>query len=135
VIIPTSGMMTGGPVMEYVKHLGPDKKNTLVFVGYQAEGTTGSRIQKGQRDINMMERDGGSKIVRIEMNVETVEGFSGHSDRNQLMNFVSHLRSRPSKIICNHGEESKCINLASSIHKAFRVETYVPEVLDALRLK
>lgn len=135
VIITTSGMMTGGPVMEYVKTLGPDKKNALIFVGYQAEGTMGSRIQKGIRDITVAERDGSAKTVRLELDVQTVEGFSGHSDRNQLMNFVSHLRARPNRIICNHGEASKCMNLASAIHRAFRIETYVPDVLDAMRLR
>ncbi|MBU4300695.1 MAG: beta-CASP ribonuclease aCPSF1 [Nanoarchaeota archaeon] len=135
VIITTSGMMTGGPVMEYVRELGDSKKNTLVFVGYQAEGTLGSKIQRGFRDIPIPGSDGSMKSMRLEMDIQTVEGFSGHSDRNQLMNFVSHLRARPEKIIVNHGEVSKSLNLASAIHKTFRIDTEVPGNMDAMRLR
>ncbi len=135
VILTTSGMITGGPIMEYLKCLAHDSKNTLVFIGYQAEGTMGSRIQKGWRDIPMTENDGTKQMLKIEAEVETVEGFSGHSDRNQLINYVAKLRSKPDRIFLNHGERSKSLNLASTLHRMFKVETSVPSNLDAVRLK
>ncbi len=135
VIITTSGMLNGGPVMEYLKALAPDKRNTLVFVGYQAEGTLGSKIQKGWREVPLSPISGENKVLKIEMEVVTVEGFSGHSDRNQLINFVGRLRAKPQRVFLNHGEPSKAINLAATLHRIYKTETVVPNNLDAYRMK
>ncbi len=135
IIITTSGMINGGPVMEYLKHLAPDEKNTLIFVGYQAEGTLGAKIQKGWREIPFPGESGENKVLPINMEIVTVEGFSGHSDRNQLINFISRLKSRPHKIMLNHGEPNKSLNLAATLHRIHKVETIVPNNLDAYRLR
>jgi len=135
VILATAGMMTGGPVLEYFRHLAPDPKNTLVFVGYQSEGSLGRRIQKGWREIPMMGKDGRTEVLEVKMRVETIDGFSGHSDRNQLLNYVRRLSPKPSRIICCHGEESRCLHLASTLHRLFRVETRAPLNLEAIRLR
>jgi len=134
VIVSTSGMLTGGPVIEYLKNLAEDEKNSLVFVGYQAEGSLGRRIQKGWKEIPM---SGNGKTVVVEMNmqVHTVEGFSGHSDRNQLINYIRCLSPKPDKLITCHGEESKCIELASSLYRVFRSESRSPQNFEIFRLK
>ena len=75
VIITTSGMLNGGPVMEYLLTLAPDERNALVFVGYQADGTQGRRIQKGWREVPMGRK--GTIIINLE--IDTIDGFSGHS--------------------------------------------------------
>jgi uncharacterized protein len=72
--------------------------------------------------------------VPIKLEIATVEGFSGHSDRVQLMNFVASLDPRPQRVILNHGEESKAIDLSSSLHKRFNLESRVPYNLEAIRL-
>lgn len=133
VIIATSGMMTGGPVLEYLRGLAEDPKNTLVFVGYQAEGTFGRRIQKGWREVPM-KVDGKTIALPINCEVRTVEGLSGHSDFRQIHNYISRLRQRPERIICNHGDNNKCIELAKTIHKRFRCETLAPKLLETVRL-
>ena len=74
----------------------------------------------------------GSVPVRLE--VATIEGFSGHSDRVQLMNYVATLDPRPNRIILNHGEESKALDLATGLHKRFNIETRVPFNLEAIRM-
>ncbi len=132
VIISTSGMLNGGPVMEYFRALAGDEKNTLIFVGYQAEGTLGRRIQKGWKEVPFTV-DGRREVVKVNMRVETVDGFSGHSDRRQLMNYVKALSDRPEKVITVHGEESKCIDLASSIYKTYKMETRAPMNLETIR--
>jgi KH/beta-lactamase-domain protein len=132
-VLATSGMMSGGPVMTYFKALADDPKNTLVFVGYQAEGTIGKKIQRDWKEIVMTER-GQNITIPINMNVETVDGFSGHSDRRQLLHFVRTMDPKPERILVNHGEESKCIDLASSIYKKFNVETKAPKNLETVRL-
>ena len=68
------------------------------------------------------------------MEIETIDGFSGHSDRNQLLEYVKRIRPLPSKVICMHGEANKCMALASGIHKKFNIETVAPMNLETLRL-
>jgi len=132
IILATSGMLNGGPVMEYLKNLAPDERNTLIFVGYQAEGTLGRRIQKGWREVPFPV-NGKREVVVVEMRVETVDGFSGHSDRRQLMNYVKALNSKPEKVITVHGDENKCVDLASSLYKAHRIETRAPLNMETIR--
>ncbi|WP_290595910.1 MULTISPECIES: beta-CASP ribonuclease aCPSF1 [unclassified Archaeoglobus] len=132
VIIATSGMLNGGPVMEYFRHLAEDERNTIVFVGYQAEGTLGRKIQKGWKEVPFPV-NGRREVVEVKMEVETVDGFSGHSDRRQLMNYIKYLNSKPEKVATVHGDESKCIELASSIYKTYRIETRAPLNLETIR--
>jgi len=133
IILATSGMLNGGPVMEYFKALAPDERNTLIFVGYQAEGTLGRRIQKGWKELPFS-IEGKTKTIKVNLSVETVDGFSGHSDRQQLMNFIRRMNPRPKHILINHGEESKCLDLASSLHKKYKIETRAPMNLETIRL-
>jgi len=71
----------------------------------------------------------------IRLSIYTIEGFSGHSNRRELMNFIYKCTPRPKKILVNHGEASRCLDLASSIHKQYRVETVAPKNLEIVRLK
>jgi len=133
IILSTSGMLNGGPVLEYLKGLAGDERNTLIFVGYQAEGTLGRRIQKGWDEIQLS-ADGKMVNIKMRMGTATIDGFSGHSDRNQLLEYVKRIRPLPSKVICMHGESNKCIALASGIHKKLNIETSAPMNLETLRL-
>jgi len=133
VILATSGMLVGGPSVEYLRELAENPKNSLVFSCYQGEGSLGRRIQQGEREI--LFRDGmKEELTKINMEVHKLE-ITNHSDRKQLMNFVHKCSPRPKKVIVNHGENSRCLDLASSIHKQFRVETIAPRNLEAVRIK
>ena len=125
-------MMNGGPVMEYFKSWAQDKNNTLVFVGYQAEGTMGRRVQRGAKEIPM---NVGGEMVNLvrKMNVETCDGFSGHSDRRQLTGFINNMSPRPERVIFGHGEESKCLDISSTIHKRSNINTAAPLNLETIR--
>lgn len=134
VILSTSGMMSGGPVMEYFKAFAPNERNTLVFVGYQADGTMGRRIQKGWKEIPLSSGGNGSETVRMNMDVEIVDGFSGHSDRRQLMEYFKRMKPQPERVFTEHGDERSCIDLASSIHKRKKIETRALTNLETIRL-
>jgi len=134
VILATAGMMTGGPVIEYFKTLAPDPRNSLVFVGYQSEGSLGRKIQKGWREVPLRGAGGRAEEVKVNMSIHTVDGFSGHSDRTQLLNYVRRINPKPERVICCHGEDTKCMDLASAIHKLFRMETRAPHNLETIRL-
>ena len=134
IVLATSGMMSGGPVMEYFREWADDPNNWLLFVGYQSEGSIGRSIQRGRSEISMNMR-GQTINLNIKMQRQTVDGFSGHSDRKQLMKYISTLEPRPDRIIIGHGEDRKCTDLASSIYKKFGIETKAPQNLETIRLK
>ncbi|MDH7507132.1 MAG: beta-CASP ribonuclease aCPSF1 [Candidatus Thermoplasmatota archaeon] len=134
IVLATSGMMNGGPVMEYFKEWAENKKNTLAFVGYQAEGTLGKRIQKGWEEIPLNE--GGNIVnIKMKMNIETCDGFSGHSDRRQLLNYINNLSPRPEKIIFGHGEEAKCLDISSTVYKRYNITTAVLNNMETIRFR
>ena len=133
IVLATSGMMTGGPIVEYFKHWAPEPSATLCFVGYQASGTLGRRLQKGHAQVPLM--DGGQTLmIDIRCNMVTIDGFSGHSDRNQLIDYVDALNPTPRKIICHHGDPQTCNAFRQGLREKFRVQTYAPANLETLRL-
>ncbi|MDT7896016.1 MAG: beta-CASP ribonuclease aCPSF1 [Desulfurococcales archaeon] len=140
IIMATSGMLTGGPAVEYFKMMAGDPRNTLIFVNYQVKGTLGRRIKDGEREIQLPEEDGRITTVKVNMEVQSVEGFSGHSDRRQLIRFLESLPTPPKKIILNHGEPNAIASLASEIKRSKDgrirfAEIYTPNVLDTLTFK
>ena len=134
VIIATSGMLAGGPSVEYLRHLADNPKNSLVFSCYQGENTLGRRIQQGEREVAFRTGASRSEVVGIKMEVHRIE-ITNHSDRRQLMNFIAHVVPKPKKVIINHGENSRCLDLASSIHQMYRIETVAPRNLEAVRIR
>ena len=133
VILATAGMMNGGPVLEYFKTLAPDSKNTLAFVGYQADGTLGRRIQSGATSITLSDA-GKSTKFEINMAVENAEGFSGHSTKRELLNFIGGMQPKPQRILINHGDGNKCYDFARLIHTKFGVEAISMKNLETTRL-
>ncbi len=131
IILTTSGMINGGPIMHYLEELGPNPDNRLIFIGYQAANTLGRKIKQGLREIPASDPN---NTTRLELDVKTVEGFQGHSDRQQTLNFISKLPNKPKKVICQHGDENATFALASTIHKVFKTETQAPKNLETVRL-
>ena len=75
------------------------------------------------------------EMMKINMDIHSVEGLSGHSSRKELMSFVYKCYPKPKKLVVNHGESSRCLDLASSVHKANRIETIAPRNLECIRLR
>ena len=135
VIIATSGMLEGGPAIDYFRHLAPDARNTLAYVSYQVDGTLGNRIKNGLKEVSLYAHDGKMEMVKVNMRVESIEGFSGHSDRNQLLGFIKRMAPKPTKIIVNHGERRKSDLFAQNVNRIFGIKTVVPDVLESIRLR
>ena len=132
-ILATSGMLQGGPSVEYLKGLAEGSKHSLVFSCYQPPGSLGYRIRAGEKEI-MLRENGKQQVIKMNMEVHKVE-VTGHSDRRELMNFVKHCNPQPRKVMTLHGEASRCLDLATSIHQQFRIETLAPKNLETIRLK
>jgi hypothetical protein len=135
IILATSGMLEGGPVIDYFKRLANDKRNTIIFVSYQIDGTLGSRLQKGLTDVPIINTNGKMEVMNVSMQIETVRGFSGHSDRRQLVNYIQRMKPKPERIIVLHGEKTKSLSMANMFKRKYNVESLVPEVLETVKLR
>ncbi len=121
IIVTTSGMLSGGPVLKYLENLGHISTNKLIFVGYQGEGTRGRQLLEGNRIITI-----GKKKVNIKMIIERYN-LSAHADRQQLLHFISKINNLKNIFIV-HGEKVKSEQLKASIGKKYNV--VVPSLLD-----
>jgi KH/beta-lactamase-domain protein len=134
IVMATSGMLEGGPSVEYFKELAPNPKNKIMFVSYQINGTLGRRVLDGaMSEVSMMDKSGKVKVVPVRCQTQKIDGFSGHSDFNQIMNFVS--RIRPKRVLVNHGEKSKSENVASAIYSRLKIRSGVPDNREIVRLR
>ncbi len=129
IILATSGMLVGGPSVQYFKMMAEDEKNAIVFVSYQGANTLGRRIKEGAKEVEV---DG--EIIKVKLEVKAFEGFSGHADKEEIRTFLSQI-PRLGRVIVNHGERSKVLHLTSYLHKTLRVETNAPRNMDALALR
>ncbi|MFB6137415.1 MAG: MBL fold metallo-hydrolase RNA specificity domain-containing protein, partial [Halobacteriaceae archaeon] len=135
IVLSTSGMVTGGPIMSWLRHVGGQDENSLVFVGYQAQGTMGRAIQRGKDTIPLPGDRGRKERVPLTMNIETVDGFSGHADRQGLMDFVRTMNPRPEKVLCVHGDERSVQDLSSALYHEFDMRTFAPKNLETFRFQ
>ena len=134
VVLATSGMLQGGASVEYFRNFAGNKRNSMLFVCYQGVGSLGRQIKDGVKEIRM-QVDGKEEEVKVNFEVDALDGFTAHSGRNQLLAFVNHINPTPKKIIINHGEASKCLDLASTIYKLSRIETLTPRNLETIRIR
>ncbi|MCX8167071.1 MAG: MBL fold metallo-hydrolase [Candidatus Micrarchaeota archaeon] len=119
IIVTTSGMITGGPIINYLKMFGGDENNKLIFIGYQAEGTNGRKILDGQKVIEFE-----NEQIEVKLHVEQ-HRFSGHSDRNGLLSFIKSIKGLK-KIFLVHSEQEKAEEFAKALSKKY--EVVVPEL-------
>lgn len=134
IVLATSGMLVGGASVEYFRHFATNENNKVCFVCYQGVGSLGRQVQDGIKKVKMI-IDGKEEFVEVKCNIVSISGLTAHAGRNELLRFISRIQPRPNKIIINHGEQSKCLDLASSLYKLYHIETNVPKNLETLRLK
>ncbi len=134
IILATAGMLNAGASLEYFKKMADNPKNSLVFVTYQGQGTLGRRIQDGERKIIFTD-EGKASEIEVKLGIHFITDFTGHAGRNELMKFIKDLNPRPKRVIVQHGEVTRCLDLASSLHKTYRMETITPKNLESIRLR
>ena len=121
VIIAASGMITGGRVLSYLERYIVDEKNTVLMVGYQAEGTRGRKLLEGAKEIKFY-----GKYYPVNANVILVEGLSAHGDQKDLINWLSELENKPQKVFLIHGENSAADELRIKINETYGFDCIVP---------
>ena len=134
IVLATSGMLQGGASVEYFRHFATNKDNKICFVCYQGQGSLGRLIQDGVKQIKM-NVEGNEENIEVNLEVITIDGLSAHAGRNELLEYANRTQPKANKIIIVHGEQSKCLDLASSIYKLHHIETNVPRNLETIRLR
>ncbi len=135
IILASGGMLNGGTSLEYFRQMAEDPKNAIIFTNYTSVNSLGRRVQNGLKEVALPDDEGKLKPVAINLQVKTVDAFSGHSNRLELVNFADQIRPGPKKIFTMHGEEQKCEDLARYIGMRKHLEARAPMNLDTIRLK
>jgi predicted metal-dependent RNase len=134
IIMATSGMLEGGPSVEYFKEIATSVNNKIIFVSYQINGTLGRRVLDGTtNEVTMMDKLGKVKVIPLRCQTQKIDGFSGHSDFNQILSFVS--RVKPKRVLVNHGERTKSENVASTIYNKLGIRSSVPDNREIIKLR
>ena len=123
VIISSSGMATAGRIRHHLKHNLWDERNSLVFVGYQAEGTLGRIILNGVKKVKILGEE-----VAVNSEVYSLEGLSGHADQIMLIDWIRKFKTKPKKIFIVHGEEEASETLSKLIESEFHIKTIIPNM-------
>jgi metallo-beta-lactamase family protein len=129
ILVSASGMMTGGRVLHHALRILPDERATIVFVGYQAAGTTGRRILDGQREVKVL-----GQYVPVRCQIERIGGFSAHADWKEVVRWLEGLPGAPRRTFLTHGEPEAANAMAGHIRERFGWETEVPGYGDRFEL-
>ena len=130
IIISASGMLTGGRVLHHAMRILPNENATFVFVGYQADGTTGRRILNGEQEVKIMKQ-----WIPVRCHVEKVEGFSAHADWKAVLRWLSGLTKAPKTIFTTHGEPEAAEAMAGHIRDKFGWNVVVPKFEQTVELE
>ncbi|AOY76059.1 MBL fold metallo-hydrolase RNA specificity domain-containing protein [Clostridium formicaceticum] len=123
VIISASGMCTAGRVRHHLKHHLWKKKNSVVFVGYQASGTLGRILKDGVKKVKLLGEE-----IAVLAEIHSIEGFSGHGDQADLLNWLGAFKKKPKRIFLIHGEEEASAALSQKIKNKYAIPTTIPNV-------
>ncbi|HEU4714541.1 MAG TPA: MBL fold metallo-hydrolase [Pyrinomonadaceae bacterium] len=130
VIISASGMMTGGRVLHHAMRLVPNPEATIVFVGFQAAGTTGRRIQDGEPEVKIM-----GQWIPVRCRIAKIGGFSAHADWGEVLKWLEKIESGvPSRTFLTHGEPEAATAMAGHIKERFGWNVHVPQYGEKIEL-
>jgi len=130
VIISASGMCTAGRIKHHLKHNLWRKESSIVFVGYQANGTLGRRIKEGEKVVKIFGEE-----IQVNAEIHSLEGFSGHADKEGILQWIKSFKSKPQKIFVVHGEEEATEEISRKIKEELNIVTYIPELGESLSIE
>ena len=122
IIISASGMCEAGRIKHHLKHNLWKKESSIVFVGYQAEGTLGRRILDGEKNVKIFGEE-----IHITAEIHNVEGFSGHADKIALLDWLKGFKEKPKKVFIVHGEQESKLAFAEEIRQKLNIDCIIPE--------
>ncbi len=122
IIVSASGMCEGGRVLHHLEHGLGDSRNTVLFVGYQGDGTLGRRLRDGAETVNVF-----GEPVRVRAEIAGLDGFSAHADQAEILSWVARLEPMPRKIFLVHGEPGPMDTLAGLLRERTTATVHAPE--------
>lgn len=125
IVIAGSGMLEGGRILDYLETRSTNKNDTLLFVGYQAEGTRGRKLLDGEKEIKIR-----GKILPFQMQIEKLDGISAHGDQNDLLDWLSDLKEKPEKIFIIHGEPEAAKAFQQKLLETKQWESEIPKLYE-----
>lgn len=129
IIISSSGMCDAGRIQHHLKHNLWRKDSTVIFVGYQALGTLGRKLVDGAKKVRIFDEE-----IAVKARIANLEGFSGHADRDGLLEWIGAMRQKPSKILVVHGEPEAIDSFSKSIRNRFGIPAYAPKLDEAVEV-
>lgn len=123
IVIAGSGMLTGGRMLNYLETNAENPKNTLLFVGYQAEGTRGRKLLEGGSELKVY-----GKWIPFKMQVAEIEGLSAHADQTELLEWMNKIRVKPEHVFIVHGETESAEALQKGIKETYGWDAEIPEL-------
>lgn len=126
IIISASGMITGGRILFHIANYAPDPRNTILFTGYQAGGTRGDRILKGEKEIKIH-----GEMIPIRAEIAILHNASAHADYNDMLDWLTHIKNPPQKVFITHGELEAANSLKVKIQDKFGWVAVVPAYLQS----
>jgi metallo-beta-lactamase family protein len=126
IIIAGSGMATGGRVVHHLQAFLPDPRHTVVFTGFQAEGTRGDRLVRGEPEIKVFGR-----YVPVHAEIRELANLSAHADQEELIRWVDRAEAKPGRVLLNHGTPAGCDALRLGLEERLGIQAEVPLQGDA----
>ena len=123
IVIAGSGMLTGGRMLNYLETQAQNPNNTLLFVGYQAEGTRGRKLLEGEKELKVY-----GKTVSFQMEVAEIQGLSAHADHAELIDWMSKIKNKPARIFIVHGEKEGAEALQKGIKETYGWDAEIPQL-------
>ena len=130
VVISASGMCDAGRIKHHLKHNLWRPDSSVVFVGFQAEGTLGRRIMEGEKKIRIL-----GELINVAARIYSLQGFSAHADQNGLLDWASHLTCKPERLFIVHGEAAASSTLSNLLEQRLGISTMVPRAGEQYLLK
>ena len=127
ILISASGMLAGGRILHHLKHRISDKKNTVLFVGFQPPGSRGDWLKRGNKTMKLIGDE-----VQVNAEICEISGLSAHADRNELLRWCRSCTGTPGRVAVVHGEPESAQRLSETLSQELRWETFVPGYLDTI---
>jgi metallo-beta-lactamase family protein len=129
IVISASGMATGGRILHHLRKRLPDERNTVIFVGFQAEGTRGRRLLDGEQEIKIF-----GEFAPVRAQIERLDNLSAHADSREILRWLGGFKRAPEKVFLVHGEPDAQEALKNKIIEKFGWEVEIPEYLQKFEL-
>jgi metallo-beta-lactamase family protein len=130
VVFAGSGMCTGGRILNHLRNDLPTKKSIVLFVGFQANGTLGRKLQDGAKTVEIYDTE-----YKVRSKIKSIQGFSAHADRIELKEHIKRMEKKPKKTFVVHGEARQSLTFAANLRNTLGIWAKVPEYKQEYKLR